>query len=334
MNTSKNKLLLTALLSVAAMQGFGQVTFNPQATLPKSVLAGAKPVVEKVSKGQINWTTQYIEAKGTGIIDTVRFKNKAQARALAQIAAKADAQRNLLEIVKGVDVTSETTVKELMTESDQINTSVSGTVRGAEMKGDPVEKNGAVYVTLRMPLYADNGLADALTPDAPASGTADNTNPKAPADPAADTQSPVQPGQNGAAAPDAARVGVATSDGTSNQQAGTPASSSNGLKQIALNFINGKPINPQLFPVVYDANGNIVLDTKSLYDPNTGQFPQILKASKDVMNASGFGKAAEVIDVVQNSDGRIVLANSQKNSNWAKAGKIVGTIGKVLLSLM
>ncbi|MES2389529.1 MAG: hypothetical protein V4543_16110, partial [Bacteroidota bacterium] len=301
------KYILAALLLLPALGSIAQVTFDENAKLPKNVLAAAKPVVEKRAKGLVNWTGQFVEAKGTGIINNEKFKIPAQAKAAAQRAAMADAQRNLLEIVKGVDVNSETTVKDLMLESDNIRTQVQGIVKGAQLQGEPVEKDGAVFVTLRMPLYADNGVADAITDDNATPGKDATT-------PATDTAGTASNARTAADATGTATT--ATGPGTETD----PAGKASGLKQLALNFLGGKPIDAQLFPVIYDANGNVVLDTKSIYDPNKGEFPKILSAGKSIMKAAGFDKAVDVIDVVQNSDGKITLANTNKNDKWKKLG--------------
>ena len=71
----------------AAVRGGSTVTAD---ALPKGVTA----YIQKEEGGQINWTTQFIEAEGEGIIDNERFKNPAQARALAIRAATVVAQRN------------------------------------------------------------------------------------------------------------------------------------------------------------------------------------------------------------------------------------------------
>ncbi|MBN1159213.1 MAG: hypothetical protein JXA61_07515 [Bacteroidales bacterium] len=129
---------------------------------PGRIEEEAQPYIEEKANGSVNWTEQYIEATGETAIDTIRFKNKAQAIAMAIRGAVVVAQRNLLEIINGVKVHGETTVENLVTTSDYVYTRVDGLVRGAEMAGDPVELMGMMQVTMRIPLYEKNGLAPAV----------------------------------------------------------------------------------------------------------------------------------------------------------------------------
>ena len=166
------------------------VSFNIQAqsmkpgtkksTRPAAVKSGAnRPAmakgsdfVQEMEHGKINWTDQYIEAEGSSIMDSSRFKLRNQAKLMAQRGAIVDAQRNLLEIVNGVLVEGQTTVKDLVVESDEVKTKVSGVLKGAVKIGKTTYEDGVATVRLRIPLYAD-GLAEAV----------DTTPAPAPADP-------------------------------------------------------------------------------------------------------------------------------------------------------
>lgn len=111
------------------------------------------PVIQGNDTAKVNWTTQYVEAKGWSVIDTVKYKNPAQARLMAVRGATAVAQRNLLEILNGVRVVGETTVKDMITENDYIYTRVDGILKGAEMVGQPKIADGIAEVTLHVPIY-------------------------------------------------------------------------------------------------------------------------------------------------------------------------------------
>lgn len=110
--------------------------------------------VEKVGQGSVNWSAGYIEAVGIGA-PSENSIGKATARPMALRAAKVDALRNLLEITKGVQVDSATTVKDFTVESDVINTQVSGLVKGAVVVDQQYMSDGTVEVRLRMPLYGN-----------------------------------------------------------------------------------------------------------------------------------------------------------------------------------
>ena len=117
--------------------------------------------VEKVNQGSVNWSEGYIEAVGIGA-PADKSIGKANARPMALRAAKVDALRNLLEITKGVQVDSTTTIKDFTVESDVINTQVNGLVKGAVVVDQQYMSDGTVEVKLRMPLYGN--LAQIIIP--------------------------------------------------------------------------------------------------------------------------------------------------------------------------
>ena len=86
-------------------------------------------VGETFEKGSINYADRTIQATGIGFIP-VNVINAGQARRSAMRIAKQDALRQLIEIVNGVNVTSETTVSGAMFD-DVIKTQVQGAIRGA-----------------------------------------------------------------------------------------------------------------------------------------------------------------------------------------------------------
>jgi hypothetical protein len=105
-------------------------------------------VVERMGNGAVNWTQGVVTAKGSGAPPSKGVTNIAQARLMAERAAKADALRNLLETVKGVRVDSETTVESFTTKSDRVLTRVSGIVIGARLVDTKYLSDGAVEVTM------------------------------------------------------------------------------------------------------------------------------------------------------------------------------------------
>jgi hypothetical protein len=126
------------------------------------------PVIQPVGPGQVDWSYQTIQAIGMSVIDPA--KPKAQALALAIRGAKVDAQRNLLETIKGVRVVSETKVEDLMVKGDYVYTKIDGVIKGAAMVGEPREtQDGRVEVTMEVPMYDAGGiappLADKLVPN-------------------------------------------------------------------------------------------------------------------------------------------------------------------------
>ena len=77
------------------------------------------------------WATQVVRAKGNGV-PPEEAESEGQAKLLAKRAALADALRNLSEEVNGVHITAETTVKDFVTESDEIKTEFTAFLKGYE----------------------------------------------------------------------------------------------------------------------------------------------------------------------------------------------------------
>lgn len=119
-------------------------------------------VVEQIgAKGKVNWSGGYVEATGIGT-PPERFYGKPQARPMALRAAQVDAYRNLLEVVQGVRVDSETEVKDFTVASDVIRAKVEGLVKGAQLVKRDYLSDGTVEVTLRMPLYGESAIGNVV----------------------------------------------------------------------------------------------------------------------------------------------------------------------------
>lgn len=265
----------------------------------KDLEAQAQPVVKETANGQINYTGQYVEAKGSAVIDNDKFKNPAQARLMAERGAIVVAQRNLLEMVKGVNVIGETTVQDMVTTGDYVYSRVEGIVKGAKQVGPSRENNGAIEVTLRMPLYDDvNGVSAGFSTEG-----LENARRK-------------------------------TGISNENSNVAVESTAADGSSPIAFN-IKGTKIDPSMFPVIVDENGKLLLDFSKVYQ-KTGKVPKIIQSTKDIFEATGFKKGTEIIDLIQGKNGALTLADPAKKGkvNWAKIGDIAGKIGKVLLNIL
>lgn len=258
----------------------------------------AEPVVTESPNGNVNWTEQFIEAKGESVIDSERFSNVGQARAMATRGAIVVAQRNLLEIIQGVQVTSETVVIDMVTTSDVIKTKVEGVIKGAVMFGDPIEKNGMIEVIMRVPLYGNNGLAGAVYDAVP------------------DQSAAFQAASGSKAAGDKSTV-----DKMKDELLGS----------IFFDF-KGQKFDPSLFPVVLDENNNLLLDLSKIYDPQKGNFPSYLNASRELLDNLGIKEGVQFIDAISTQPGVIkVDTGKSKGINWTRIGEIAGAVGKFLL---
>lgn len=118
--------------------------------------------IEATGSGQINWTSGEVFATGIGVPPSQPV-NAAQARAMTERAAFVVAIRNLLEIVKGVRVDSETVVENFMVKSDVIRTRVDGIVRGARVVKTQYMSDGSVEMLVAMPMKG--ALMDAIIPE-------------------------------------------------------------------------------------------------------------------------------------------------------------------------
>jgi hypothetical protein len=122
-----------------------------------------KEATEIRSSGQVNWTTGTISVSGIGIAPP--DAPAAAAQAMAYRAARVVASRNLLEMVEGIRVDSETIVENYLVTSDTIKEQVSGFVRTARVLKHQNFPDGSVEVFLAMPLWGKNSLTSALLMD-------------------------------------------------------------------------------------------------------------------------------------------------------------------------
>jgi len=102
------------------------------------------------TSGEINWTQATVSAIGYGIAGDGKKANIAPY--LACRAAKVDAQRNLLESYQGVRVTATSLVSNYMLSSDEIKSSVEGTIKGAIITSRKNRIDGSCKIVLQAPL--------------------------------------------------------------------------------------------------------------------------------------------------------------------------------------
>lgn len=144
------------------MKSFQLVALIAVLALSLAFTANAQYVNQQVGdNGAINWSNQVIRATGIGA-GNPNLPLVSQ-RASAIRAAKLDAWRNLLETVKGVNLSSETTVQNAMVTNDMISTRVQGIVKNTTMVGEPrYLSDGSVEVTMEMPVTG--ALTDVVLP--------------------------------------------------------------------------------------------------------------------------------------------------------------------------
>ncbi len=255
---------------------------------------GTADVVEEIgTNGVINWTAQYVEATGTSIVNRDKFKNPQQAILMAQRGAEVIAKANLLEAVSGVQVIRETTVKDLILESDEIKTRLEGTIKGSRTIGKAKVEGDAVTVTVRLPLYGNNSVADVVI-DAP-----QVKNEPVPAS----NSSPVNNNSTNQGTTEGGRrpTGTPTSPTTS---ADTPKPAEVNEQGVVFDFGDLK-FDPTMFPVIMDEKGNIIFDYKKMYEEikkKGGKMPKIVTVGQKILD-----KGVEIVKVLETGNGQIKI---------------------------
>ena len=124
--------------------------------------ADAQSYIETFENGKIDWSKGVAEAIGIGAPPKKPI-NMAQARAMAKRAAVTVARRNLLEILKGVRVTSTTLVKDAVVRNDMIRTKVKGFLDRSHVADIAYMSDGSVEATVKMSLKG--GFANLVLPE-------------------------------------------------------------------------------------------------------------------------------------------------------------------------
>ena len=106
--------------------------------------------------GVIDWIQRKVVAKGIGA-PPEKYYGKPQARPMAIRAATTVARRNLLEVIRGVHIDSETRVNNYMVQDDTILSRVNGLLQGTAVDDIQYMSDGTVEVTVSMPLEGSLG---------------------------------------------------------------------------------------------------------------------------------------------------------------------------------
>jgi hypothetical protein len=208
----------------AAAPPAAQTPFEPPPPLGQVFAPGQ--VRELVPGGAIDWSGKTVLARGFGALDPGN-SNRDLAWQMAQRAAAVVAQRNLLEIVKGVRVDADERVQDLMAEHDSVYQLIEAVVRGARQHGTARYDSlaGTVEIELECNLYGQGGVEDALAPP------------------------PV-------AGPPSANVAAR----------GLSSAARDFLRQYSVLVLDGgnTSLKPALFPKLYDDSGALLLDPREL----------------------------------------------------------------------
>jgi hypothetical protein len=124
------------------------------------VVAAPAVVRAEAQAGAIDWNTRTIKCKGQASPNP-NATTISQARIGAERAAKLDAMRNILETLKGVQVSGGKTAADAMQDSG-VESKVKGIIKNFVVKDTRYFSDGGVEVDVEMPL---DGLVAALVPE-------------------------------------------------------------------------------------------------------------------------------------------------------------------------
>ena len=117
-------------------------------------------------EGKVDWDGNIIQVTGVGSApeSVTRPDIKHQ---IARRTAMLDGYRNMLELVKGINIDSNTTVSTLSTPgtsmySDTITSNINGVVRGARVISEKQNDDGSYSVTLAVKLFGPGSVAAAV----------------------------------------------------------------------------------------------------------------------------------------------------------------------------
>ena len=257
-----------------------------------------------------------ITVQGTGVAPTYAV-NAVQARMLARRAAVVDAYRQLAEMVKGVNVDSETTVENMMVTSDVTKTKVTALIQGARVVSEQAIDGGGYAVTMEMSVFgASNSLATAVLP----------TNTVPTSVPAPDASVP-------ASTPSSVQVNVQVTPGTTTQQtpattlpsvmvpshqgssaAAAPAGQAIGSYTGLIVDCRGLGLKPVMSPVIKNANGEPIYGYKNL-DSATVIANGMASYTTDLSKATRAGSNPLVVKAIglDNHNGNPILSVADAN---------------------
>ena len=139
------KMLAAAALAMALSFGLGSV--------PDAYVQGFVPMNNAFAAER----SEQVTADGYGALPAnVPFP---RAKMMARRVAIMDAQRNLLDTIKGTQVDAESVMDNFLLQSDVVKTKISGVITGARIISEGLQ-DGGYHVTLSVPEYGVGSVAD------------------------------------------------------------------------------------------------------------------------------------------------------------------------------
>lgn len=109
-----------------------------------------KAVAVKIQEPIPDWVGQTVSAEGNGVPPEDKAGSP-QGKLMAARAAELDAKRKLAEEVMGFHIDSSTTVRDFVTENDEINAQLNTYLLGSYVKSTRYDSDGTATVVVEMP---------------------------------------------------------------------------------------------------------------------------------------------------------------------------------------
>lgn len=113
--------------------------------------SSAEDLTQNVAHGSINWGKGVVVVTGSGA-PSLKASNAAVARLGAERAAKMSALRNALEAIKGVRVSGEKVLGDMMAGDGAVSAKVQGVVRGFKVLDTKYYSDGGIDLVVEVPL--------------------------------------------------------------------------------------------------------------------------------------------------------------------------------------
>lgn len=149
----KHRKILAGLVVGATVLFGGFITVAPSTF--------AAPVNSSFDESQVKWSM----GAEAGVIGIGISEPDKRGVAMAREAAIMSAQRSLVGTIQGVQIDSETSMRDLILQSDTVNRKITGVLKGAQIAEEKQLANGGYYVKMIVPLYGEASIADAIMSD-------------------------------------------------------------------------------------------------------------------------------------------------------------------------
>jgi hypothetical protein len=151
--------MLKRMMKAALVVGIaGCVAFGASPARAQKDPAGDDSVVQKLAHGEINWSKKTVTATGSGAAN-LKDGNVAQARLMAERAAKLDALRNIIETIQGIQVNGTRNANDIMS-NGEVKSKIQGMAQGFKIVDTKYYSDGSVDVVVQMPI--DENLTNTL----------------------------------------------------------------------------------------------------------------------------------------------------------------------------